>query len=596
VSEPRTASPAVARQIRRVFALVWAERRLYVPGCMFVAFSIATGLSYPLVVRWIIDDGIQGGRIDRLNQLALLLLVVLVGEALSTYARDYCFNLAAERVAARLRRAAVNTLLVQDIEFFDRRDAGELTARLAGDVPPLQFVLGEEFADALRFAAIAVAGTGLLFYTSPPLTLLTLLAVPPIVIGVTVLGRRVRTLSASMQQAHADAGARAAEIVGGIRTVRAFSRERAEMVRYDGHLERVLALARRKIVATSALGGVSFVAGECAALLAIWVGGNLIVRGRLTTGALISFVLYALLVARGFRNATRFSTESLRAIGATQWIFDLLDRPASGRMSRGAARADADAHAAHRRVVPASITFDHVVFRYPARPDVTALAGVDLHIAPGEVVAIVGRSGAGKSTLVNLLLRFYDADAGRVLVGGVDVRSLDPEALRGDIATVLQDPTLFSRTVRENIAFARADAAAAEIEEAAATSCAAEFIARLPNGLETPIGDRGVQLSGGQRQRIAIARAVLRRPAILVLDEATSALDSELESVVQESLRALDYRPTTLIIAHRLSTVASVDRVVVLDRGRVVDAGRHDDLVHTSAVYRQLVQTHIAPQ
>jgi len=579
----RTGDASLRRQIGRVFALVWSERRLYLPGCLFIAFSIVTGLTYPLVIRWIIDDGIQGGRVDRLNQLAMILVGILLGEAVSTFARDYCFNLGAERVAARLRRDTIRTLLVQDIEFFDRRDAGEMTTRLWADVPPLQFVLGEEFADALRFAVIAVAGTALLFYTSTPLTFLTLLAVPPIVVGVSVLGRRVRALSTSMQQAQADAGARAAEIVGGIRTVRAFSREDAEIGRYDGHIARGLAIARKKIVATSALGGVSFIAGECAALLAIWVGGNLIVRGRLTTGALISFVLYALLVARGFRNATRFASESLRAIGATQWIFEVLDQPPSQRIA-GGARPEA---------IAASITFERVRFRYPTRPDVNALIGVDLDIAAGEVVAIVGRSGAGKSTLVNLLLRFYDPDSGRVLIGGTDIRTLDPAWVRSQIATVLQDPTLFSRSVAENIAFARPDPTEAEVAAAAATSCAAEFVRRLPDGFETAIGDRGVQLSGGQRQRLAIARAVLRQPKILILDEATSALDSELESVVQQSLRALDYRPTTLIIAHRLSTVASVDRVVVVDGGAIVDAGRHDDLVHTSPFYRQLVQTQI---
>jgi ABC-type multidrug transport system fused ATPase/permease subunit len=573
-------------QIRRILGFVAAERRLYLTGCLFIAASIATGLSYPMVIRWIIDDGVQGGDVARLNQLSLVMLGILVVEAIATCARDYCFNLGAERVAARLRRAVFRTMLLQDIEFFDRRDAGEITTRLWADIPALQFVLGEELADALRFAVIATAGTGLLFYTSARLSLLSLLAVPPIVVGVTVLGRRVRALSSEMQQAYAEAGARAAEIVGGVRTVRAFSREDAEIARYDGHIDRALSIARRKIIAASTLGATSFVAGECAALLAIWVGGNLIVAGRLTNGALISFVLYALLVARGFRNATRFSGESLRAIGATEWIFDLLRQPASARIAGGSRPDRSDA----------SIRFEGVRFRYPTRPDVPALQGIDLSVADGEVVAVVGRSGSGKSTLVSLLLRFYDPDEGRVLVGGHDLRAVDPLWLREQIATVLQEPTLFSRSIAENIAFGRPDASEPEVDDAAATACANEFIGRLPEGAATRVGDRGVQLSGGQRQRLAIARAVLRRPRILVLDEATSALDSELESVVQESLSALDYRPTTFIVAHRLSTVARVDRVIVFDGGRIVADGPHDDLVQRSSFYRQLVQSQLVPQ
>src|SRR5262245_41830993 len=364
---------SVGAALKRILAFVLEERRLYASGCVFVALSIGTGLTYPLVIRWIIDDGVQAGRLDLLNTLSLAMLGILLVEAIATLSRDYCFNLGAERVAARIRRAAFRTLLVQDIEFFDRRDAGALTTRLWADVPALQFILGEEFADALRFSVIATAGTGMLFYTSARLSLLTLLAVPPIVAGVSILGRRVRTLSAEVQQAHADAGARAAEVVAGIRTVRAFAQEDAEVARYDAHIDRALGFARRKIVSASSLGALSFVAGECAALLAIWVGGTLIVGGRLTNGALISFVLYALLVARGFRNATRFSAESLRAIGATQWIFELLSRPPSARI-HGGARPDA---------IDGSIVFERVRFRYPARPDVDALDEVDLRVAPG---------------------------------------------------------------------------------------------------------------------------------------------------------------------------------------------------------------------
>jgi ATP-binding cassette subfamily B protein len=351
-------------------------------------------------------------------------------------------------------------------------------------------------------------------------------------------------------------------------------------------MARALEFARRKVQARALLGGVSLVAGECAALLAIWVGGHLIVAGRMTTGALISFILYALLVARGFRNASRFTAESLRAIGATQWIFDLLGRTPLIPLDGGERPGDLDG----------SVTLERVRFRYPTRPEVEALKGVDLRIEPGAVVALVGKSGSGKSTILNLLLRFYDPSEGRVLVGGHDVRTLNPASLRGHLATVMQEPTLFSRTVAENIRYGATSSDALEVERAAALASAHEFIHGLPGDYQAPIGDRGVQLSGGQRQRLAIARAILRRPKILILDEATSAIDAELESIVQVALRALDNHPTMLIIAHRLSTVAKVDRVIVLDDGRIVESGTHDELIHTSTFYRHLVQTQLVAQ
>ncbi len=566
--------------------MVWAERRVYLPGTVFVVCSLGTALVYPQVIRLIIDEAIQGGQLQRLNQLSLWMVGILIVEAVATGARDYYFGLGAERVGVRLRRLVFDTLLRQDVEFFDARDIGEITTRLWADVPPLEYALGEEFADSLRFAVFGVCGTALLFYTSPQLTLLILLAVPPIVLATSILGRRVKVLAADVQTAHSEAGAAATEVLAGIRTVRAFSQERGRALPHDRQMVRALEFARRKVQARALLGGVSLIAGEFAALLAIWIGGRLIVSGRMTTGALISFILYALLVARGFRNTSRFTAEALRAIGATQWVFELLDRVPHIPLDGGDRPAD----------LVASIALEAVRFRYPSRPASEALKGVDLSIDAGEVVALVAKSGSGKSTILNLLLRFYDATEGRVLVGGRDVRELNPAALRSHIATVMQEPTLFSRTVAENITYGADDIDAAEIERTAVLACADEFIRRLPEGYQSSIGDRGVQLSGGQRQRLAIARAVLRRPKILILDEATSALDAELESVVQVALRALDYRPTMLIIAHRLSTVANVDRVVVLDEGRIVETGSHDQLIRTSTFYRQLVQTQLVAQ
>jgi ATP-binding cassette subfamily B protein len=576
----------VRASIRRIARLVSEERLPYLVGTVFVAISTVTALAYPYVTRLIIDDAIGGGQVQRLNSLALTLFGILALEALSTGGRQYCFGVGAERVGARLRQLVFDSLLLQDIRFFDTRDTGDITSRLWADIPPLEHALGDELADALKDAVFVIFGVGLLLYTSPRLTLLTLIAVPPMGLAVWLLGRRVKIFSASVQQAHADAGAAATEVLAGVRTVRAFARERAERERFGAQLTRALGFARRKVEARAALGGISVIAGESAALLAIWVGGSLIVSGRMTTGALISFMLYALLVARGLRNGSRFAAEALRAMGSIEWIFDLLDRRPLIPLQGGDRPED----------LGASITFERLRFRYPTRPDVEALQGIDLHIHAGEAVAIVGKSGSGKSTLVSLVLRFYDPVEGRVLVGGRDVRELDPSWLRGRIATVMQEPTLFSRSIGENIGYGAENAGRDAILSAAAWASADEFIARLPGGLETPIGDRGVQLSGGQRQRLAIARALLKRPTILILDEATSALDADLESVVQGALRAIEYHPTTIIIAHRLSTVAHVDRVIVLDQGRIVESGTHDELLHTSAFYRQLVQTQLVAQ
>jgi ATP-binding cassette subfamily B protein len=571
-------------QLRALAVLLRDQRSLYAVGSAFVAIGLVVALSYPILVKRLIDEGVLVGQMSRVNELALLLLVLLAAEGAATVVRDYYFNLAAERLTARLRQRVFDHLLRQEIGFFDSRNVGELTTRLWDDVTVIGRVVGEPLGAAVRFALVGVLGTVLLVYTSPALTLILMLAVPPIAVAAWVLGVRVKTLSALTQQAYAEAGTVVEESLGGIRTVRAFSQEPAAQARYREKLRTAVETARRRIVANSARGGVSFVVGEAAALFGLWAGAHLILQGRLTSGAVISFVLYGLLVARGLRRASEFWGEALRGLGATSWIFETLAREPRVPVDGGLRLAS----------VEGAVTLEGVRFRYPTRPDVEALAGIDLRVRPGEVVALVGRSGAGKSTILNLLLRFYDPDEGRIAIDGHDVRTLDASWLRSQIGVVLQEPVLFSGTIADNIRYGLTGRSDAEVAAAADLACAREFIERFPAGFATTIGTRGVQLSGGQRQRLAIARAVLRRPTVLVLDEATNALDSESETFVHQALRALDYGPTIFIIAHRLSTVINLDRVVVLDRGRIVDSGPHEELVKTSPVYRQLVETQLA--
>jgi ABC-type multidrug transport system fused ATPase/permease subunit len=575
---------AVTTQLRPLTALMLQQRSLYLVGSIFVTIGLVVALSYPIVLKRLIDEGVLAGQMQRVNELALLLLGLLIAEGIATVARDYYYNLAAERVTARIRQRVFDHLLGQEIGFFDSRNVGELTARLSEDVAVINRVVGDRLGDAVRFVWVSVLGTALLVYTSPSLTALLMLAVPLIAVVGWVLGGRVKTLSTRTQQAYAEAGIVAEESLGGIRTVRAFSQESAARARYWDRLLAAVETARQRILANSARSGLSFVVGEAAALFGLWAGASFILQGRLTSGAVISFALYGLLVTRGLRRASDFWGEAARGLGATQWIFELLAREPRMALAGSVRLAR----------VEGAVTLDGVRFRYPTRPDVEALAGIDLRVEPGEVVALVGRSGAGKSTVLNLLLRFYDPEEGKISIDGNDTRTLDASWLRAQMGVVLQEPVLFSGTIADNIRYGLAARSDAEVAAAAELACAREFIECFPAGFATTIGTRGVQLSGGQRQRLAIARAVLRRPKILILDEATNALDSESEAFVHRALRALDYGVTTFIIAHRLSTVLHVDRVVMLDRGRIVESGRHDELVKTSVVYRQLVETQLA--
>jgi ATP-binding cassette subfamily B protein len=432
---------------------------------------------------------------------------------------------------------------------------------------------------ALRNGVQALGGIVLLFVTSPKLAAMMIAVVPAIAISAVAYGRRVRRLSKQVQDRLAEAGAVAEESLSGLRTVRSFAAEGLEHRRYRRALDDAYRLTKRRALNSSSfLAFVSF-AGYAAAALVFWYGGKLVQAGRLSVGQLTSFLIYTLIVGFALGALADLWADFMKAVGAADRIFTLLDRtPAMASMGE------------RPRDVAGLVEFSGARFAYPTRPEVTVLDRLNLELRPGEVVAVVGPSGAGKSTIAALLSRFYDPVEGEVRLDGRDLRRLDPDWLRRQIGTVAQEPILFSTSIAANILYGRPDASQADVEAAAATANADSFIRAFPQGYETLVGERGVQLSGGQKQRVAIARAVLKDPRILILDEATSALDAQNEELVRSALEQLMRGRTTLVIAHRLSTVIGANRVIVLDHGRVVQSGTHAELMAEEGIYRKLVE------
>jgi len=569
----------MAASFGRLLALARPEARRIALGTVFLAISSGANLLLPQALRSIVDRAASAPE-PAVDRAALSLLALAGLQAITGAIRYVLFTTAGERIVARLRTRLFEKIMAQDIAFFDERKTGELTSRLASDTTVLQSAVSVNISMALRFAASVVGGIAFLLYTSPRLTLLMLSVVPPVALGAVAYGRRVRALSRDVQDALARASAVAEEALAGVRTVRAFTAERGEATRYATRIDQSYGLAKRRAIATSVFMGGASLAAALAAAAVLGYGGRLLHRGEITAGALTSFLVYTLLVAFALGGLSDLWADLMKASGAAERVFELLDRAPTVTLTDGRTLDH----------VAGEVELHEVRFAYPARAGVEVLDGLDLRLAPGEVVALVGPSGAGKSTIAALLLRLYDPNAGAITLDGVDLRDLSATFVRRLVGIVSQEPLLFSTSIRDNIRYGRPSATDEEIEAAARAANAHEFVSRLPDGYATLVGERGVQLSGGQKQRVAIARAVLKDPRILVLDEATSALDAESEHLVQEALERLMRGRTTLVIAHRLSTVRGADRVCVLERGRLVQSGPHDVLVAEEGLYRRLVE------
>ena len=549
-----------------------------------VALVMTAGatLSIGLGVKFLIDNGLSAGDIGFLNQGLYFLMGIVLVISVGTYFRFYFVSWVGERVVADMRQAVYAQVLKLSPGFFEVTKTGEILSRLTTDTSLLQTVIGSSLSIALRNALTLIGGIALLIYTNAKLAGLVALVIPAVVVPIIWYGRKVRKLSRDSQDRVADVGSYAEESLNAIRTVQAYSHESVDESRFRNEVEGAFSTAVRRISARAALGGVVILLVFGAISFILWAGGRDVITGEITAGELTSFVFYAVLVAGATGALTEVIGDLQRAAGATERLIELLETEPDIRPPASPVPMPTPARGAVR--------FEDVTFHYPSRPDVPALNGLSLNVTPGETVALVGPSGAGKSTVFQLLLRFYDPQRGAIFVDDVDLTQADPVAARSRIGLVSQDQVIFAANAWENIRYGRPDATDDEVRAAAEAAIATEFLDRLPEGMNTFLGEKGMRLSGGQKQRISIARAILRDPAVLLLDEATSALDAENEKLVQTALeRVMDGR-TTMAIAHRLATVVNADRIAVIDDGRLIATDTHSALLSSSPLYARLAK------